>query len=166
MQRSWLGEFIYLIFLLIAFGFIGARAGTSAEALPNFSAVRASSPPRIEPVSDTAAAAATPANAEVGVASWYGGRDQQRLTASGERFDRNKLTAAHRHLPLDTVARVTNLANGRSVEVTVNDRGPYVHGRVIDLSARAARELGMLREGLALVRIEVLPLEAAGSAMN
>jgi rare lipoprotein A len=94
---------------------------------------------------------------QVGKASWYGRHHQGKLTASGERFDMNELTAAHRSLPLDTRAKVTNLANGRSVEVTVNDRGPYVKGRVIDLSARAARELGLKKQGVGRVRIEVMP---------
>ena len=94
--------------------------------------------------------------AQVGVASWYGNWHHGRPTASGARFDMNKLTAAHRSLPLGTAVRVTNLANGRAVEVTINDRGPYVDGRVIDLSRRAARDLAMLETGLASVRIEVL----------
>lgn len=100
---------------------------------------------------------------EVGKASWYGRWHQGRKTASGERFDMNKLTAAHPSLPLGTEARVTNLETGRSVEVTVNDRGPYVKGRSIDLSARAAQVLGMKSQGVATVRIEVLPDSAAGA---
>jgi rare lipoprotein A len=94
---------------------------------------------------------------QVGKASWYGRHHQGKLTASGERFDMNELTAAHRSLPLDTKAKVTNLENGRSVEVTVNDRGPYVKGRVIDLSAQAAKELGLKKQGVGRVRIEVMP---------
>ncbi|HZB91970.1 MAG TPA: septal ring lytic transglycosylase RlpA family protein [Stellaceae bacterium] len=97
--------------------------------------------------------AATKVVDQVGLASWY---DQGRLTASGERFDPRKLTAAHRTLPLDTKVKVTNLENGKSVEVKVNDRGPYISGRVLDLSSEAAKKLGMTKEGLALVRIEVL----------
>ena len=68
---------------------------------------------------------------EEGLASWYGGKFQGRKTASGERFDTNKLTAAHRTLPFDTVVKVTNLENNRSVEVRINDRGPFVEGRII-----------------------------------
>jgi peptidoglycan lytic transglycosylase len=98
-----------------------------------------------------------PVYEEVGKASWYGRYHQGRKTASGERFDMHKLTAAHPTLPLGTEARVTNLENGKSVEVTVNDRGPYVKGRAIDLSAKAAQELGMKRRGIATVHIEVLP---------
>ncbi|HZS81371.1 MAG TPA: septal ring lytic transglycosylase RlpA family protein [Stellaceae bacterium] len=92
---------------------------------------------------------------QIGTASWYGAKFHGRLTASGQRFDRRRLTAAHRTLPLGTRARIVNLANGRSVEVTVTDRGPYVRGRIIDLSEKAAQLLGMTKEGLAAVAIEV-----------
>jgi len=109
---------------------------------------------------------AVAAHDEVGLASWYGGWFEGKRTASGARFDKHKLTAAHRSLPLDTKARVTNLENGRSVEVTVNDRGPYVKGRVLDLSAQAAKKLGMTKRGLALVRIEVIPDDSVETAMN
>lgn len=91
---------------------------------------------------------------QVGIASWYGSRHHGRRTASGERFDMRAMTAAHRTLPMDTVVRVTNLENDRTVMVRINDRGPYVPGRVIDLSSEAARALGMRRKGLARVRIE------------
>jgi rare lipoprotein A len=117
-------------------------------------------------VNPAVAAPTKPAYRQVGIASWYGDRHQGRMTASGQIFDQNRLTAAHRTLPLDTKARVTNLGNGRSVDVTINDRGPYIRGRVIDLSARAARELGMARRGLARVRIEVLARETASSAVD
>jgi rare lipoprotein A (peptidoglycan hydrolase) len=98
---------------------------------------------------------------QVGVASWYGLDHQGRLTASGKKFDRSKLTAAHPSLPLNTKAKVTNLENGRSVEVTINDRGPGAPGRAIDLSERAAKTIGMKKEGLAPVAIE--PLKPAPS---
>jgi rare lipoprotein A len=101
-----------------------------------------------------------PAFEQVGKASWYGPFHHGRKTASGEKFDMNDLTAAHRTLPLGTEAKVTNLENGRSVTVTVNDRGPYKQGRVIDLSKRAAETLGMKEDGLAEVKIEVLPGQA------
>jgi rare lipoprotein A len=91
-----------------------------------------------------------------GTASYYGGTFRGRLTASGERFNQEALTAAHKTLPLGTRVRVTNLRNGESVEVKINDRGPYVRGRIIDLTKGAARELGMLRSGTAKVRIEVV----------
>ena len=99
-----------------------------------------------------------------GIASWYGEHWQGRKTASGARFDIAKLTAAHRSLPLNTIVRVTNLSNGRSVEVLVNDRGPYVGRRVLDLSEAAAKRLDMIKKGLAPVRIEtILPQDVATS---
>jgi rare lipoprotein A len=87
-------------------------------------------------------------------ASYYGDEFAWRRTASGERYDPSKLSAAHRTLPLGTRLKVTNLHNGRSVLVTINDRGPYVGPRELDLSLGAARKLGMIRRGIARVRIE------------
>jgi len=101
------------------------------------------------------AVAPTPGRPQTGVASWYGPGFHGRATSSGEAYDQNDLTAAHPTLPLGTQARVTNLANGRSVDVRINDRGPFAKGRVIDLSLGAARELGMVGPGTAPVRIEV-----------
>lgn len=91
-----------------------------------------------------------------GLASWYGPGFHGRRSASGERFNQNALTAAHRSLPFGTRVQVTNLNNGQSVIVRINDRGPFVGGRVIDLSAAAARMLGMMRSGVAPVRLDVL----------
>lgn len=91
---------------------------------------------------------------QVGTASWYGPGFHGKRTASGERFDQNALTAAHRKLPLGSEVKVTNLDNGRSIVVEINDRGPYKKGRVIDLSKGAARKLGIVEDGLATVRIE------------
>ena len=92
-----------------------------------------------------------------GEASWYGARYQGRTTASGQPFDRNAMTAAHRKLPFGTLVRVTNLANQRTVFVRINDRGPYARGRIIDLSERAAELLGFTRRGTARVRVEAVP---------
>jgi rare lipoprotein A len=94
--------------------------------------------------------------AQRGVASYYAPAFHGRRTANGERFDTQALTAAHNTLPFGTIVRVVNVANGRSVEVRVNDRGPFVGGRVIDVSARAAEALGMVDAGIADVRIYVL----------
>ena len=91
-----------------------------------------------------------------GVASWYGPGFHGRRSASGERFNQNALTAAHRTLPFGTQVRVTNLRNGHSVVVRINDRGPFTRGRVIDLSRAAAGALGMLGSGVAPVQLEVL----------
>jgi rare lipoprotein A len=104
---------------------------------------RESITPRIKPV-------------EVGWASWYGKDFHGRRTASGAVYDMYQLTAAHQTLPLGTSAMVTHLDNGRSVMVTINDRGPFVKGRIIDLSYAAAQALGMVEEGVAKVRLEVV----------
>lgn len=93
---------------------------------------------------------------EVGEASWYGRRHQGLRTASGERYDRFAMTAAHPDLSFGTRVRVKNLENGKSVVVRINDRGPFVRGRIIDLSYAAARTLGMTADGVARVRIEPL----------
>jgi rare lipoprotein A len=91
-----------------------------------------------------------------GLASWYGPRFHGEPTAQGELFNMNALTAAHRSLPLGTRVRVTHLENGRSVVVRINDRGPYKRGVIIDLSRRAANEIGMVQQGRARVRVEVV----------
>jgi rare lipoprotein A len=96
------------------------------------------------------------AGVQEGVVSWYGERFHNRPTASGELFDVSDLTMAHPSLPFGTRVLVTNLRNGRSVVVRVNDRGPFVGSRIADLSQAAAATLGMLQRGLARARIEVL----------
>jgi peptidoglycan lytic transglycosylase len=107
---------------------------------------------------------AQPVYVQQGMASWYGPGFQGRKTASGERFDQHDLTAAHKKLPLGTRAMVTNLANGRMVEVEINDRGPYVGGRILDLSKAAADQLGMKHAGTTPVRLVVTqPVERARS---
>lgn len=93
---------------------------------------------------------------ETGYASWYGPGFHGKRTASGEVYNMYAMTAAHRRLPFGTIIRVTNLDNGRSVKVRINDRGPFKKGRILDLSYEAARRLGMLRTGVAHVRIEVI----------
>jgi rare lipoprotein A (peptidoglycan hydrolase) len=115
------------------------------------------------PPPPVAQASCLPAFIDTGVASWYGEAFQMRATASGEPFDMNDLTAAHRWLPLNTIVRVTNLENGKSAVLRINDRGPYLHGRVLDVSSYAAQQLGMKRHGLAQVRIEVFDLDQRGS---
>ena len=97
-----------------------------------------------------------------GIASWYGGLFDGRQTASGEIFDKDAMTACHPTLPFGTLVRVINLANRKSVVVRINDRGDLNPGRVIDLSTGAATRLGMLRAGLAKVRLEVLAAPAHG----
>jgi rare lipoprotein A len=91
-----------------------------------------------------------------GKATWYGSHSQGGPTASGERFDKNKMTAAHKTLPMNTRVRVTHERTGKSVVVRINDRGPYGKGRIIDLSPAAAKKLGIIDEGVAPVVIEVV----------
>jgi rare lipoprotein A len=93
----------------------------------------------------------------VGKASWYGPGFIGKKTASGAVFDDGKLTAAHKTLPLGSTVRVTNLENGKSVNVEINDRGPYVGNRIIDLSRAAAHAIGMVDDGIVQVRVEPLP---------
>jgi rare lipoprotein A len=93
---------------------------------------------------------------QTGIASYYGSKFHGRKTASGERFSNSAMTAAHRSAPFGSQLKVTNIANGRSVVVRVNDRGPFVRGRVVDVSAVAARQLGMTGRGLARVRVQSL----------
>jgi len=109
---------------------------------------------------------------EQGLASWYGGADgfEGKPTASGEIYDSSLLTAAHRDLPLGTLVEVTNVETGASVRVRVNDRGPFVHGRVIDLSQAAARKIGVIGPGVAMVRLTIVdaapvaPIPSASSS--
>lgn len=99
-----------------------------------------------------------------GIASYYHDKLRGRKTASGERYDSRAYTAAHKRLPLGTKVRVTNLETGKSILVRINDRGPFAAGRIIDLSRRAAGDLGILKVGLAPVRVEVVNLPSPGSA--
>ena len=102
------------------------------------------------------AGCATRGPSEVGVASYYSHPFHGRQTASGRTYNHNKLTAAHPTLPFGTRVRVTNLRNGRKIVLTITDRGPYANGRIIDVSRRAARELGFWRRGITRVKVEVL----------
>jgi len=100
--------------------------------------------------------AAQPGQVLTGVASYYHDSLHGNRTASGKVYNKNKLSAAHKTLPFGTHVRVTDPSSGRSVELEVNDRGPFVKGRIIDLSRRAAKELGMINKGIAKVKVEVL----------
>ncbi len=93
---------------------------------------------------------------QIGEASWYGPKFRGKLTSSGEVFDQHKLTAAHPTLPEGSTIKVTNLDNGRSVNLRVNNRGPFLRGRILDVSKRAAQVLGMLKDGTAMVQVKVL----------
>ena len=92
---------------------------------------------------------------EDGIASWYGGKFHGRLTANGETFNTHELTAAHKYLPFDSIVTVTSRTNGKSVQVRINDRGPFIEGRTIDLSYAAAVKLDMIKTGTAPVHIVV-----------
>jgi len=127
-------------------------------------------PPAIAPATGTAVTVTAPpapsmvpieapakmSMGHVGEASWYGPGFSGKTTASGEVFDETKMTAAHKTLPLGTKAKVTNLKDGKSVQVEINDRGPYAEGRIIDLSQAAAKALGIIDRGVVKVRVESL----------
>lgn len=115
-------------------------------------------PPASAQIRQTDAAPERPGYSEVGLASWYGKPYHGRQTASGRIYNMFELTAAHRTLPFGTRVRVTNLENGRTVVLTITDRGPFVSGRVIDVSLRAAQELRFQNKGLARVRVESIGL--------
>ncbi len=138
---------------------IAVAALTGIVVLPG---IGCSSSGRIPPAAGTARTSGTQPETksviarEKGIASWYGGKFHGRKTASGERYDMNKLTAAHKTLPFGTRVRVTNLDTGRKVVVRINDRGPFVRGRIIDLSRAAARKVDMIQAGTARVLVEVL----------
>ena len=128
-----------------------ARIAATGEITPrNENIVRK----RVVKVTREHAVQKTDSYAAVGVASWYGEDFHGRRTANGERFDMNSFSAAHPSLPLPSNVRVTNLENHRSVVVRVNDRGPFVGGRVIDVSAKTAKTLGFYDDGLSKVKVE------------
>lgn len=99
---------------------------------------------------------ARPISVETGLASWYGGVYHNRRGSNGELYNMNALTAAHRTLPLGSIVRVTNLKTGRSALVRITDRGPFIEGRILDLSQAAAKKIDVLQAGVAMVRVEVL----------
>ena len=101
-----------------------------------------------------------------GNGSWYGPGFRGKTTASGYRFNQAELTAAHKTFPLGSKAKVTNLKNGKTVEVEITDRGPFVEGRIIDLSKAAAEKLGMIGSGTAPVQVELLPDLRSSSALR
>ncbi len=98
----------------------------------------------------------------VGYASYYADKFHGRKTANGEIFNMHDYTAAHRNLPFGTVLMVTNLENGKKVKVRVNDRGPFVKGRILDLSLQAAKDIGLIKNGVAKVQLKILKLGANG----
>ena len=127
--------------VVVALGLVGALAGCSTAPKPK---------------SKPALVVAEPGSTQTGIASWYGPGFHGRRTSSGEIYNQYDLTAAHQTLPHGTRVRVTNLTNGRTVQVRINDRGPFVDDRIIDLSYAAARQIDMIGPGTAPVRMEVL----------
>ncbi|HJO21400.1 MAG TPA: septal ring lytic transglycosylase RlpA family protein [Candidatus Marinimicrobia bacterium] len=95
---------------------------------------------------------------QIGIASYYGSKFHKKRTANGEIFNMYKVSAAHKTYPLGTKVKVTNMKNGQSIKLTINDRGPYVKGRIIDLSYKAARKIGFVNQGTTKVRIDVIRL--------
>lgn len=133
---------------------IALALATAACAQPRRESATAAPTPA--PVVVGRPAPAAPRVVQTGAASWYGQAHHGKKTASGEAFDMYALTAAHRSLPLGTRIRVTNVANGRAIDVRINDRGPVIPGRIIDLSYGAARALGAVGDGVFRVRIAIL----------
>ena len=141
------------VFLLLLLGVLAGSACGRRQV--------ASRPPSSRSVpAPTTADPLPPGYAETGYASWYGDPYHGRRAANGEVYDKNKLTAAHLTMPFETQVKVTNLENNRSVNVRITDRGPFVKGRIIDVSQEAARQLQMIANGTALVRLEVLAASA------
>ena len=151
-----------LLAALVASGLAACAAPPSSEFAPS---------PKASPI-DTVEREKLPRFTQEGLASWYGKPISSKATkvaklkrtANGERMGENPLTAAHRSLPMGTLVRVTNLANGLTVQVRVNDRGPYLPGRIIDLSHDAASEIGMKASGVVPVRIEVFDADQRRAA--
>lgn len=136
-----------------AFGIVSlvvAGCGTAPDTHPTVQVVELPAAPSAPPIQSQ------PKKHFSGRASWYGDAEQGKRTAAGEIFDANAMTAAHRTLPFNTWLHVTNLNNKKSVYVRINDRGPYIKGRVLDLSMRAATELGMKRNGVAPVSFDIV----------
>jgi rare lipoprotein A len=142
--------FLWLLIVSIISGCATARVGTPSTSAPP---PRAAVPP---PGSPRPPAPVPEGFEQTGVASWYGRQHQGKRTASGEAYDMNALTAAHRTLPLGTRVRVTNLDNGRSVDVRINDRGPFAGRRVIDVSYAAAQRLGAIGAGVFRVGLQTI----------
>jgi rare lipoprotein A (peptidoglycan hydrolase) len=125
--------------------------------------IQKTNPAKSSPSSNPSVRGQEPWSGELeGLASWYGADFNGHLTASGEVYDMYDMTAAHKTLPLQTRVKVHNLENGKAVQVRINDRGPYVEGRVIDLSRKAARALGMRDQGTVKVKLEILKLPESG----
>jgi rare lipoprotein A len=154
-----LGRMVQGLAVTLLVGFGVAHGPTSSSAAGN---------PKLTPTSPAPNALSAQHNVrpyQVGTASWYGDYFEGKPTASGEPFNMYDMTAAHLTLPLGTLVRVTNLRNSRSVIVRINDRGPYVDGRIVDLSYNAARVLRFDQQGLQRVRLDVVPRHQAAATL-
>ena len=129
---------------------------SACTASPSYPSPRTEPPPPNRAVNLPPSRVSTEGAYQIGLASYYAHKFHGRQTANGEIFDMYGLSAAHRELPLGTVIRVTHLGNGRSLELRVNDRGPFIPGRILDLSLGAAQRLQMVDEGVAEVRIDII----------
>jgi rare lipoprotein A len=143
--------------------FAGTAAAQTPPAAPAAPAAATAAPPPAAPAPAPVPAAAT-SGVETGLAAVYSDKLNGRKTASGETYDRNKLTTAHKTLPFGTKVKVTNVKNDKSVVLRVNDRGPTQAGRVVDISPAAAKALGISSKGMAEVRVEVAEAAPAGKA--
>ncbi|WP_324287460.1 septal ring lytic transglycosylase RlpA family protein [Campylobacter sp. MG1] len=148
-----------LFFLVFVFIFI-ACSSNSYNVVPNYGTPKSSTPATMRPYVINGKtyypSAVNVGDSETGIASWYGPGFHGKKTSNGEVFDTNALTAAHKTLPMNTIVKVDNLENGKSIVVRINDRGPFVPGRIIDLSNRAAYAIDMTKKGTAKVKISVL----------
>lgn len=168
-----------LTFRVLLFGLLAILAGCAETELAVHNAKRLQEPPAV-PAGPGAYKVGRPyqianvwyypredfAYEETGIASWYGPGFHGRETANGEIYDQHAMTAAHRTLPMPSIVQVTNLENGRSIKVRINDRGPFAHGRIIDLSKRAAELLGFVNQGTAKVRVQILEVESRQAALD
>lgn len=137
-----------------------ASKSTTAKSSSAKTTAAKTTPAKIEEKSEPAETTSTP-KSETGEASYYASQHHGRKTASGEPYDEAKLTAAHRTLPFGTRVKVTNLDNGRSAIFRVNDRGPFIKGRIVDVSRRGAFELGFLQQGTCRVRVDIVGSQSA-----
>lgn len=142
------GKLLRTSLLVAVVGWVGCAGGRRSAAPPAVAAAPKAADARTEGTGRWR-------TYETGTASWYGGRWHGRKTANGERYDQYSMTAAHKKLPFNTKVRVTNLSTGKSCIVRINNRGPYVRGRVIDLSVAAAKKIGSYSGGLSRVKLEV-----------
>ncbi len=164
MRKFFILFILPVVFVLVGFGLVNSSENKpveqtevtiSAETVEN---TETEVPVKtIENAARTAKKEVKPANEILnGKASYYADKYHGRTTANGETFDKRAMTAAHKSLPFNTNVKVTNLDNGKSVVVRINDRGPYIKGRIIDLSEKAAEDIGMIRKGVVNVEVEIL----------